>query len=70
VGAFATLPSDHPPTLFRHGGMDPIVPIAQSQAYYQELMAQGFDTKFVEDPSACHQWLSAPQDVVEWFTTH
>jgi poly(3-hydroxybutyrate) depolymerase len=67
----ATLPSDHPPTLFLHGGMDPIVPITTSQAYYQELMAQGFDTKFVEDPSAGHQWLSvAPQEVVKWFTTH
>jgi pimeloyl-ACP methyl ester carboxylesterase len=67
----ATLPSDHPPTLFLHGGQDPIVPISQAQAYYQELTAQGFDTKFVEDPSAGHQWLSvAPQNVVKWFTTH
>jgi predicted esterase len=67
----ATLPADHPPTLFLHGGMDTIVPIGTAQAYYQELMAQGFETKFVEDPSAGHQWLSvAPHDVVQWFTTH
>jgi poly(3-hydroxybutyrate) depolymerase len=67
----ATLPSNHPPTLFLHGGADPIVPISQSQAYYQELMAQGFDTKFVEDPSAGHQWLSvAPQNVAQWFMSH
>jgi predicted esterase len=67
----ATLPADHPPTLFLHGGMDVIVPISTAEAYYQELKAQGFDTSFVEDPSAGHQWLSvAPQDVVQWFTTH
>jgi dienelactone hydrolase len=67
----ATLPANHPPTLFLHGGMDTIVPIGTAQTYYQELMAQGFETKFVEDANANHQWLSvAPQDVVQWFTTH
>jgi pimeloyl-ACP methyl ester carboxylesterase len=67
----AQLPADHPPTLFLHGGADTIVPISTAQAYYQELMTQGFDTRFVEDPNANHQWLSvAPQEVVRWFTTH
>jgi poly(3-hydroxybutyrate) depolymerase len=67
----ATLPANHPPTLFLHGGTDTIVPISTAQAYYQDLMAQGVDTKFVEDPSAGHQWLSvAPQSVVQWFTAH
>ncbi len=66
-----TLPADHPPTLFLHGGTDDIVPIATAQTYYEELMTQGFDTRFVEDPDAGHQWLStAPQEVVQWFTTH
>jgi poly(3-hydroxybutyrate) depolymerase len=65
------LPSDHPPTLFLQGGDDPIVPISTAQAYYQDLMAQGIDTRFVEDATAGHQWLSvAPQEVTRWFTTH
>ena len=41
------LPSDHPPTLFLHGGQDDIVPIATAQAYEQDLVAQGIATKFV-----------------------
>jgi hypothetical protein len=51
--------------------MDTIVPISTARSYYQELMAGGFDTTFVEDPDAGHQWLSvAPQNVVQWFLTH
>jgi dipeptidyl aminopeptidase/acylaminoacyl peptidase len=75
LGAICTiptpLPSDHPPTLFLHGGEDDIVPISTAQAYYQALMAQGIDTKFIEDPTAGHEWLStAPQNVTQWFLSH
>ncbi len=65
------LPSDHPPTLFLHGGADNVVPIATAQTYYQDLMARGIDTRFVEDASAGHQWLSsAPREVTRWFEGH
>jgi poly(3-hydroxybutyrate) depolymerase len=67
----APLPANHPPTLFLHGGMDDVVPIGTAQAYYQQLMNQGIPTQFVEDANAGHQWLAvAPQDVVQWFTSH
>jgi len=67
----ATLPANHPPTLFLHGDLDTTVPIATAKPYYQELVAQGIAAKFDEDPTAGHQWLSvAPADVTAWFTTH
>ena len=65
------LPSDHPPTLFLHGGADNIVPISTARTYYQDLLAQGIPTRFVEDASAGHQWLStAPGEVTQWFEQH
>jgi dienelactone hydrolase len=67
----STLPADHPPTLFLHGSMDDIVPIATAQAYEQALMAQGTPTEFVEDPDAGHQWIpAAPAQVAKWFEAH
>jgi len=67
----ATLPADHPPTLFLHGDMDSIVPIATARTYHDELVAQGIDTKFDEDSTAGHQWLSvAPDEVTKWFQSH
>jgi len=67
----AALPKDHPPTLFLHGDVDNIVPIATAKDYYQKLMKNGIETKFVEDPKASHEWLStAPDDVTQWFLSH
>ena len=66
-----TLPADHPPTLFLHGDQDTIVPIATAKPYYQALQSAGIETKFDEDPTATHQWLSvAPEDVTGWFLAH
>jgi len=65
------LPADHPPTLFLHGDVDNIVPIATAQAYYNDLVAQGIETKFIEDPTAGHQWIpAAPDAVTTWFLGH
>jgi pimeloyl-ACP methyl ester carboxylesterase len=65
------LPADHPPTLFMHGEIDPIVPIATMQPYHDELAAQGIDTGLDVDPFAGHQWLGdAPERVTAWFGAH
>lgn len=65
VGA---IPADHPPTLFLHGQLDPIVPIFTMYAYNDALRAAGITTRVVVDPLALHQWISrAPSEVVNWF---
>jgi hypothetical protein len=65
------LPTDHAPTLFLHGGADTTVPIATAQDYYRKLQAQGIEAKFIEDPTASHQWLdTAPEEVTRWFLAH
>jgi pimeloyl-ACP methyl ester carboxylesterase len=65
------LPSDHPPTLFLHGGVDPIVPIATMQPYHDGLASQGIDTGLDVDPFAGHQWLGdSPERITAWFDAH
>ena len=65
------LPADHPPTLFMHGELDPIVPIATMQPYHDDLAAQGIDVGLDVDPFAAHQWLGdAPERVTAWFESH
>lgn len=65
------LPSDHPPTLFLHGQIDAIVPIATMQAYDARLVSEGKETRVVVDPAAGHQWIAAgPTEVVGWFDAH
>jgi poly(3-hydroxybutyrate) depolymerase len=67
----STLPSDHPPTLFLHGGVDGTVPVATAQDYDSKLRASGIETRFVEDPTAGHEWLAdAPDEVAGWFSVH
>ncbi len=66
----ATLPADHPPTLFMHGEKDQTVPISTMRAYRDALEAQKTPTQVVTDPNAGHAWLdSAPGDVTGWFTS-
>lgn len=65
------LPATHPPTLFLHGLLDPIVPIATAEAYDAALAAQSIPERFVVDPVAGHQWIAAaPAEVVAWFQHH
>ena len=62
------LPTDHPPTLFLHGALDPIVPVATMQAYEAQLSAQGIATHVVVDAALAHQWIPvAPAEVLAWF---
>jgi dienelactone hydrolase len=65
------LPKEHPPTLFLHGAADLTVGIGTARAYEAELELEGFETRFVEDSAAGHQWLQvAPAEIVDWFTKH
>jgi predicted esterase len=67
----ATLPSDHPPTLFLHGDADTTVPIATAIAYHDVLEAQGVETELIVGMGIGHAWLqSAPQDITAWFLSH
>ncbi|MGO9838239.1 MAG: dienelactone hydrolase family protein [Polyangiaceae bacterium] len=65
------LPGDHPPTLFLHGGMDPLVPVSFAQDYHARLLAQNTETQLTIDPNATHEVLAvAPQEVTCWFLSH
>ena len=64
----ATLPADHPPTLFLHGGADSFVPMATMVPYEAQLRAQGIATRIVTEPTRGHEWLpAAPDEVLAWF---
>lgn len=65
------LPADHPPTLFLHGGQDPLVPVSQMQSYYDALTQAGFATAQVIDPNEKHGWIPASTDqILSWFQAH
>jgi predicted esterase len=67
----ATLPADHPPTLFLHGGADTTVKPSTMEMYRDELAAEGRTVKTVLDPSAGHEWLTAgPAEIRAWFDAH
>jgi len=67
----ATLPADHPPTLFLHGAADGIVPIGTARSYFSTLQSANVETRFVEDPGAAHEWIArAPAEVLAWFQSH
>jgi dienelactone hydrolase len=64
----ATLPADHPPTLFLHGDADPVVPLWTMELYRDALDAAGHMTKTIVEPGAQHQWIAAaPDAVLQWF---
>lgn len=61
------LPDDHPPTLFMHGTLDPVVPIWTMYPYRDKLNAQGTPTRTVVGLRG-HAFLSsAPDDLLAWF---
>lgn len=45
-----------PPTLIFHGGMDPLVPIAESIALKEKLQAAGVPVQMVTYPNEGHGW--------------
>lgn len=60
--------SGHPPTLFLHGQLDPVVPIITMEAYDSALVAAGVPTRKVVEPTALHRWIAAsPDEVLAWF---
>jgi dienelactone hydrolase len=62
------LPGDHPPTLFLHGGADPLVPLVTMLPYRDRLLDGGIAARDVVDPMFRHGWIpAAPDEVVEWF---
>ncbi len=65
------IPTDHPPTLFLHGLLDPVVPITTMQMYNDALVAAGHETRVVVDPLSLHRWIpQAPAEVLAWFRQH
>ncbi|MDG9978992.1 extracellular medium-chain-length polyhydroxyalkanoate depolymerase [Ectopseudomonas oleovorans] len=67
----ATLPANHPPTLFVHGMADRVVPWSSMQPYHDRLLYQGIDTALYSEPSGAHQWFAAsPGQILDWFTRH
>lgn len=65
------IPNDHPPTLFLHGGIDPIVPLITMDAYNDKLRAAGIETRRIVEPLALHAWIDAsPNAVRDWFNAH
>ncbi len=67
----ATLPADHPPTLFLHGRRDLTVPLFTAEAYADRLRNDGFTSELIIDDDASHEWLSvAPERITGWFEGH
>jgi poly(3-hydroxyoctanoate) depolymerase len=66
----ASLPADHPPTLFLHGERDSVVPMSTMTPYADGLEAAGVEVRVVTDAEAGHEWLNvAPAEVTSWFET-
>jgi predicted esterase len=64
----STLPRTHPPTLFLHGVIDPVVPILTMRAYDASLRRSGIPTRVVTETFATHEWIkAAPAEVPAWF---
>jgi len=67
----ATMPAQHPPTLFLHGANDVLAPVANMLAYRDALADAGVPVQTIIDPSLGHQWIpAAPQAIRAWFSTH
>lgn len=74
-GPYCPLPDEinpeHPPTLFMHGRIDPVVPIITMRLYEKKLRENGIQTKKIIQNTATHQWLDkAPKAIVSWFKTY
>ena len=63
--------SDHPPTKFIHGFLDPIVPWWTMNIYYDTLLYNGIATEQVTLPFGGHEWFKeSPQEVLKWFNAY
>lgn len=69
--AVGDIPATHPPTLFLHGSLDLVVPVATMELYRDALTTAGVETKTVLDEEAAHEWLAAsPEAIRDWFLAH
>jgi len=67
----ATLPYNHPATLFLHGSNDYTVPVNTMEAYFNKLVSQGVDARKVISDGKSHEFLpEAPEEILNWFQTH
>lgn len=55
---------DHPPTLFLHGGADPIVPVSTMRPYARALRDAGVPVRVVVPPGLGHAWPARSADEV------
>ncbi|WP_374027704.1 dipeptidyl aminopeptidase [Bdellovibrio bacteriovorus] len=67
----AQVPENHPPTIFLHGRLDPVVPVRTMYPYHETLKNQGVETEMFVSPWARHEWLEeAPELITNWFINH
>ncbi|MDH0896483.1 MULTISPECIES: plasmid partitioning protein [unclassified Pseudomonas] len=65
------LPAGHPPTLFLHGFIDPVVPWWSMDLYYDRLLQQGIETERHTEPLGGHEWFAvSPGKILAWFNAH
>ena len=65
------LPADHPPTLFLHGLLDPLIPVSTMEQYRDALSRDGREVQTVINRAASHEWIpEGPQAVTDWFNAH
>ncbi len=66
-----SLPSEHPPTLLLHGGIDLTVPLFTARKYHSKLEENGIEVETFVNPTVGHGWLpESPEKILEWFETH
>ena len=65
------LDGTHPPVLFVHGALDPVVPLWTMDLYRDRLSAAGVDNRALVNPDFPHGWIpEAPDAVLAWFRLH
>jgi len=67
----ATLPANHPPTLFLHGALDTTVPQWTAKLYFDKLVSDKVESELDVDAAAGHEWLPvSPERITRWFVDH
>jgi poly(3-hydroxybutyrate) depolymerase len=63
-----TMPSDHPPALFLHGTLDPVVPVVTMKPYADRLEEAGIAVGREVTPLGVHAWTDGqPGKITDWF---
>lgn len=63
-----TMPADHPPALFLHGSIDPVVPVATMRPYAERLSAAGVEVEEEVTPLGAHAWTAGQPGLIDdWF---